>query len=52
MTEPVEDLARSQPVAAKAIATTDWLLTAFLIYFGVIATVITLFILLAWNNGT
>ncbi|MGE3796270.1 MAG: hypothetical protein AB7G88_00395 [Thermomicrobiales bacterium] len=29
----------------------DWLTTAFLIYFGIIALVIMAFILVAWNNA-
>ncbi|MEZ4499594.1 MAG: hypothetical protein R2839_05860 [Thermomicrobiales bacterium] len=48
-----------RPVAAEgSIASTatafhpGWFLTAFLIYFLLIASVIMLFILIAWRNGS
>lgn len=46
-----DDSLSANPAGATGATKPGWLLTAFLIYFLLIAAVITLFILIAWKNG-
>jgi hypothetical protein len=41
-----------EPAATARAPRADWLLTAFLAYFLIIAGVVLLLILIAWNNGS
>ncbi len=50
--DDVERPVAAEGSSASTATASGWFLTAFLIYFLLIASVIMLFILIAWRNGS